>query len=214
MRKSLKGSLSFLLLAVVLAVTLLAPGFASGQGSPVEKQLAFRNAMRKLWEDHITWTRLFIVSVAADLPDKDLTAQRLLQNQADLGTAIKPFYGSGAGDKLTGLLRVHILTAADVLAAAKAGDTAKVNDAKARWYANADDIAAFLNSANPKAWPLADMKAMMREHLDLTLAEAVARLTGDWTADIAAYDKVHGQILKMADMLSAGIIRQFPNKFK
>jgi len=137
-----------------------------------------------------------------------------LRNQTDIGNAIKSFYGNAAGDRLTSLLRGHILTAAELLAAAKAGDTAKVGEASKRWYANADEIAAFLSGANPKSWPLGEMKVMMKKHLDLTLEEASARLKGDWAADIAAYDKVHGQILHMADMLSAGIIRQFPAKFK
>jgi len=180
---------------------------------PFAKQLAFRNTMRKLWEDHITWTRMFIVSVAAGLPDRDPTAGRLLQNQTDLGNAIKPFYGDAAGAQFTALLRDHILIAVDLLDAAKAGDMARFNDALARWYANANEIAAFLHSLNPDNWPLADMQAMMRAHLDRTLEEAVARLHGDWAADIAAYDRVHQQALEMADMLSIGIIRQFPNKF-
>jgi hypothetical protein len=178
------------------------------------QQLAFHDGMRKLWEDHVTWTRLFIVSFAAGLPDTDATAQRLLQNQTDLGNAIKPFYGNAAGRQLTVLLREHILIAADLLKAAKAGNSEGVADASARWYANADEIATFLHRANPEEWPLDEMKQMMRKHLDLTLAEAVARLHGDWSADIAAYDRVHQEILHMADMLSTGIIHQFPKKFK
>src|SRR6266496_2299116 len=174
----------------------------------------FRSAMRKLWEDHVTWTRLFIVSAAADLPDKDATTQRLLQNQTDIGNAVKPFYGEPAGDKLTSLLRDHILISADVVSAAKAQDTAKKDEAAERWGANADDIADFLNKANPKHWSADEMNKMMHDHLDLTTAEAVARLQGDWSADVAAYEKVHEQILKMSDMLSEGIVRQFPNKFK
>ncbi len=206
-----------LVLSLGVAIPVLLPTPAAGQGSTaiaLEKQFTFRNAMRALWEDHIAWTRLYIVSVAANLPDKDATAGRLLRNQADIGNAIKPYYGSAAGDKLTALLRGHILTAADLLAAAKAGDTVKVGDASKRWYANADEIAVFLSGANPRQWPPAEMKAMMKEHLDLTLQEASARLKGDWASDIAAYDKVHTQILHMADMLSAGIIRQFPAKFR
>ena len=178
------------------------------------EQLAFRNAMRQLWEDHITWTRMFIVSAVADLPDAGAAAERLLQNQTDIGDAVKPFYGDAAGDQLTALLQDHILIASDLVSAAKAGDTAKFDDALARWYVNADEIAAFLHSANPEAWPLDHMKAMMREHLDLTLQEAGARLNGDWAADIAAYDQIHQQILEMADMLSSGIISQFPKEFK
>jgi hypothetical protein len=104
----------------------------------------------------------------------------------------------------------HVTIAAELVAAAKAGDTAKMEDWRKRWNANADDISAFLSGANPKAWPLADMKKMMRDHLDLTIAEVAARLRGDWAADIAAYEKIHIQILHMADMLSAGIISRFP----
>jgi hypothetical protein len=175
---------------------------------------AFHDSMRKLWEDHVTWTRLVIVSLANDLPDSGPTVQRLLQNQDDIGDAIKPFYGDAAGEQLSALLRDHILIAAEILQAAKNNDTTTLNDAIARWYANADDIAVFLNSANPKNWPLDEMKAMMREHLDLTLQEAVAYLHGDHAASIAAYDQIHLQILGMADMLSDGIVRQFPKKFK
>jgi hypothetical protein len=177
---------------------------------------AFAADMRKLWEDHITWTRLYIVSAATlpdQLPDIGPTADRLFANQADIGDAIAQFYGRAAGDQLTDLLNEHIALAAEAIDAAKAGDDPGLQDALDRWYANADAIAEFLSAANPRNWPLAEMRAHMREHLDLTLAEAVARLHGDFAADIAAYDRVHLQILEMADMLSDGIIAQFPEAF-
>jgi len=169
--------------------------------------------MRKLWEDHITWTRIFIISALGDLPDKAAATDRLLRNQTDIGDAIKPFYGDGAGTKLTGLLRDHILIAADIVTAAKAGDSDKLNASKTKWTANADDIAGFLSSANPKNWPAADMKAMMHDHLAATTAELEARLNKDWAGDVKAYDRVHDQILMMSDALSDGIIKQFPAKF-
>ena len=58
------------------------------------------------------------------------------------------------------------------------------------------------------------MKAEMHMHLALTTEEAVARLNGDWAADVAAYDQVHRHILHMSDMLSAGIVKQFPTRFR
>jgi hypothetical protein len=218
-RRKIRIALISLLTLAALGTAGLVTSVAAGTSTPSDKklgseELAFHDAMRKLWEDHITWTRMFIVEFAADSPATQATAERLLQNQVDIGDAIKPFYGDEAGDQLTALLQDHILTAADILAAAKAGDQEAVEEASARWYANANDIAAFLSSANPDHWPLEEMQAMMRDHLDLTLAEAVARLQGDFQADIAAYDEVHGQILEMADMLSAGIIAEFPKAFK
>jgi len=205
--KQISGWLALLLF---FGATLSGPASAA---TPVVARSEFQSAMRKLWEDHITWTRLYIVSAIADLPDAGPTAQRLLENQVDLGNAIKPYYGDAAGDKLTVLLKEHITIAADVIAAAKENNAGKLNDANSRWYANADAIAAFLSSANPHAWPQDEMKSMMHEHLKATTAEVVARLKKDWQADITAYDNVHRQILGMADMLSRGIESQFSTKF-
>jgi hypothetical protein len=182
---------------------------ATGKTTPAQ----FAAAMRQLWEDHITWTRLYIVSVVAGLPDAQPTAQRLLQNQTDIGNAIKPFYGDAAGERLTALLRPHILIAAELVGAAKAGNATAVQDASARWYANANEIADFLSAANPRNWPRETLRAEMRHHLDLTLQEAQARLKGDWAADIAAYDAIHRHILAMSDVLSSGIINQFATEF-
>jgi hypothetical protein len=174
----------------------------------------FHADMRKLWEDHITWTRLAIISLEGGTPDTDATVARLLRNQVDLGNAIEPFYGAKAGNELTGLLKSHILIAADVIAAAKAGDKAKLADAQARWVQNADQIAAFLHAANPRHWPLGALKHEMHMHLDLTTAEAVAHLQQNWPADVAAYDRVHDHILHMSDVLADGIVAQFPGRFR
>jgi hypothetical protein len=179
-----------------------------------EQRLAFHDEMRRLWEDHITWTRLFIVSATDDLPDTPATTQRLLRNQDDLGDAVKPFYGRAAGERLTALLTEHITVAADLLGAAKAGDQSAVERHSNAWYRNANQIADFLHEANPQHWPRGEMRSMMRDHLDLTLAEAVAHLERDHRADIRAYDSIHRQILKMADMLSDGIAAQFPSRFR
>jgi hypothetical protein len=178
------------------------------------KAVALRTDMRELWEDHITWTRLAIISLESGTPDTNATIARLLRNQVDIGNAIKPYYGKVAGNELTKQLRAHILIAADVIAAAKAGDSAKLADAQARWVKNADQIATVLHSVNPRYWKLGAMKAEMHKHLDLTTQEAVARLQGNWTADVAAYDKVHQHILHMSDMLSQGISKQFPARFR
>jgi hypothetical protein len=187
---------------------------AAKQVAPKSTQVAFHDGMRKLWEDHITWTRLAIVSFAAGLPDFDATAGRLLENQEDIGDAIKPFYGKRAGEQLTALLKEHIGGAVDLLKAAKAGDDAKFSQAKDAWYRNGDEIARFLNKANPKYWKFRKLSALMRGHLDQTLEEAAARLKGDFAADIRAYDEIHHHILRMADTLSSGIVKQFPRKFR
>jgi hypothetical protein len=186
----------------------------ANEATVTRKELALRNGMRALWEDHVTWTRLAVISLVAGTPDTEATVARLLKNQTDIGNAVKPYYGPPAGTALTRLLREHILIAADLIAAAKAGDQAKVSAEQARWRANADDIATFLSNANPQHWKPSDVRAMLNEHLRLTTQEVVARLEGKWAADVAAYDRIHHHALGMADTLSTGIVAQFPKRFR
>jgi hypothetical protein len=115
--------------AAVLAfeTSSLATATSAHHASTVEARIAvvgkrpFHDAMRRLWVDHVTWTRLFIGSFVADLPDLQATTDRLLQNQVDIGEAVKPFYGEVAGDELTQLLTEHILTAADLPPGSRSG---------------------------------------------------------------------------------------------
>ena len=196
-----------------MAMPMTMPMTQTASPSLSAKAVDLRLNMRKLWEDHITWTRLAIISLEGGTPDASATVARLLRNQTDIGNAIKPYYGTAAGNTLTRELKTHILIAADVIAAAKAGDETELADAQARWTANADHIAAILNSVNPRFWKLGAMKAEMHMHLRLTAQEAVAHLQGRWTADVAAYDAVHRHILHMSDALANGIIEQFPSRF-
>lgn len=210
---------SFLSLVSLLAISLVGASAVAQQShgmtsaSTADPVVQTRMAMRQLWEEHLVYTRNYIVSALANLPDGDAVAGRLLRNQDDIGNAIKPFYGDAAGKKLSALLRDHILIATEVVAAAKAGDKQKLGDAQKKWSANGDDIAAFLSGANPN-WARQDLDAMLQKHLELTTGEVVGRLTKDWALDIRSYDAGHAHMLMFADMLTDGIARQFPDKFK
>ncbi len=170
-------------------------------------------SMRKLWADHVIWTREYIVAAIAGTPDAEAAAGRLLRNQEDIGSAVVPFYGAAAGKALTDLLKQHILIAVDLIAAAKAGDDAKFKNADARWTANVAEIATVLSGVNPH-WPKKDLVDLLTLHLNLTKGEAVARLKKDWKADVQAFDDIFTEINTVADALTAGIMKQFPAKFQ
>lgn len=173
-------------------------------------QLRLHDHMRKLWEEHVTWTRLAIVTFADGSRGFGATAQRLLRNQQDIGAAFATFYGKTTGDHLASLLHDHIAIAVELLQAAKAGDQAGVADASKRWYANAREIADFISTLDRHVWPRKAMRSMMKTHLDQTLAEAVDELTGHYQRGIHEYSLIEHHILEMADALSAGIEEQFP----
>lgn len=162
--------------------------------------------------DHTVYTRLYIVSAFAGLPDADTLAGRLLRNQDDIGNAIVPFYGEAAGKKLTELLKGHIMIAVEVVAAAKSGDQKKFAEADKKWIANADEIAAFLSSANPN-WPMKAAADLLHLHLQLIREFATARLAKNYAEDIKKLDEYFTEGMLIADTLSEGVITQFPSKF-
>jgi hypothetical protein len=213
-----KATPLFSAIALLIVLSISSPSFGqmkmeNKKAVSTSNTATLKTNMRKLWEDHITWTRNVILCLVDGLPGTDQAVKRLLQNQVDIGNAIKPYYGEAAGNKLTELLKDHIIISAEVVNSAKAGNTSALDVANKKWYANADEISEFLCKANPK-WALADMKIMMNDHLKLTTNEAVQRIKKNYDADVVAYDKVHDEILKMSDMLAEGIVKQFPQKFK
>lgn len=179
----------------------------------INQEVSLRLAMRGLWAQHMEWTYAAIAAFVDGSAGFDATVARLLQNQAHIGDAIKPFYGKAAGNTLTALLTEHITDAVPVLTAAKAGDTTALNAAVADWYDNADRIAAFLSKANPKSWKAKEMRSMMRMHITQTVAYASDMLSGDRAKAIRDYEVAEHHMQEMADMLTDGLIAQFPKKF-
>jgi len=215
--------------AAVALATLLAAGLTSGCSpsggstasvsaattAPVngEAAAALKRDMRKLWTDHVVWTRVYVMEAIADQPDAGAAANRLMKNQEDIGAAVAKFYGAPAGQQMTTLLKEHISIAVDLIKAAKASDKTGQKAADDRWQQNADQIATFLSGANPNL-PKATVLDLMKTHLKTTTDEVVARLTKKWDDDVQAFDRVYEHILMMSDAISDGIVKQFPDKFK
>jgi hypothetical protein len=170
--------------------------------------LYLHDLMHTLWEQHASWTRAAIVSIAEGLADEDAVTRRLLRNPADLAAVFRPLYGDAIAVQLEHLIRDHLVIAAQLVRAAKAGQTAEAAEIARRWYANADAIAAFMGAINPY-WSEAEMRQMWHQHLAFVKAQAMGQLNKDYISAIAAYDAGEELILEMADEFTEGIIQQF-----
>ncbi|RNB93888.1 glycosyltransferase [Brevibacillus parabrevis] len=219
MNMKIKRMLALLLtLALVFSMMQAVVSVQAKEGKAADsvclspKMVQLKTDMQKVWIDHTIWTRSYIVSAISNRPDQKDVLDRLLQNQQDIGNLIKPYYGEAAGNKLADLLREHILIAGKIVAAAKAGNQADVKKLEADWHRNADDISKFLSAANPN-WQFKTLQDMLYAHLQLITEIVLNCLKGDWKADIAATDKNEIHMIHLADILTEGIVKQFPEKF-
>lgn len=213
MRKEKIFVVGLLSLSLLLAQTNFVYSLEESSDRASRAEQGLRQNMRKLWTDHVVWTRDYIIAAVGDAADATAASTRLLKNQEDIGNAVGSYYGKDAGDKMTALLKQHILIAVDLINAAKAKDQQKFDEIDVKWKQNGQEIADFLSSANPKNWPQQAMRDMMTSHLTKTIDEVNARLNKKYDTDVASFDRVYDHILKMADNLSSGIIEQFPAKF-
>ena len=184
--------------------------FAGGTGK-AEQTLG--NHMRLLWEQHVYWTRMVILSMAFGLPDTKAVTNRLLRNPKDFAAALRPFYGEDTAAKFAELFTSHLAIAAELVTAAKANDRAAAADAEKRWYANADQIAAFLGGIN-RYWSAEEWRRMLHDHLAMTKTEAVDLLTQKYEDSIIVFENIEQEALAMADRMIQGIVKQFPQQFR
>jgi hypothetical protein len=178
------------------------------------KYLELNQAMRKLWSDHMHWTLATVDAFFNEPKQLETKLNRLLENQRQIGAAIVPFYGQAAGDKLGKLLTEHIELAVPVLKAAQANDKAALDAGLANWYKNANDIAGFLSSANPKNWPQSATESALKMHISQTTEYVVNILNGDYATSIKGFEEALHHMLMLADILSEGIAKQFPDQIK
>ncbi|WP_230077380.1 acetylglutamate kinase [Brevibacillus sedimenti] len=109
-------------------------------------------------------------------------------------------------------MKRHLTIAAELVQALNTGNTSAAADAQKRWFANADDIAVFLGRINP-FWSTEEWRHMMDEHLRLLSSEVTSRIAGNYAENIALSDRIESQALETADVMTRGIIQQFPMAF-
>jgi hypothetical protein len=202
---------SGLALSLLAATALIGMAPVRGTAQDTEEapkvRLAYHDTWRQIWSEQVTWTRMVIQSELEGALGADAAKLRLGDTCVAMRENLRPFYHADAwmiADMLTN--QVQITT--ELLKAAKAAQWDAFRASKIQWYANADAIAAKMHEINPDHWSANTAKSMWKGILDATAAEAKARFSGDYAADLAAYDNLHKLSLEMADYISSGIMRQ------
>lgn len=178
-----------------------------------QMMMGLNNAMREVWIQHVYWTRMLLISIAARLQDQMAVTKRLLENPEDIADVFGEFYPKEVTDVIARLLTEHLQIGSALITALRDGKNAEAAMLTRQWYANADQMAAAFARINPQ-YREEDVRQMLYRHLGLTQKEVAARLAGEYEADIDAFDEVEEEILEMADYFTRGLVMQFPQRFQ
>ncbi|MDP4119544.1 MAG: LysM domain-containing protein [Bacillota bacterium] len=191
---------------------VVTPGNASPVGTISSRQMTLSNNLRRVWFEHVLWTRLLIISIVDNLLDTDAVTNRLLQNPNDIAKIFMPYYGADDAKIISNLLTQHLAIGKQLITALKNKDMQEAEKLNLQWYKNADDMAVAFHTINPY-YDQDEIRNMLYDHLDLTKEEVINRLSKDYVNDIHSFDKIENQAMDMADEFTNGIIKQFPGMF-
>ena len=194
---------------------------------PVQTQAATPNpakvaelkmALRDLYVNHVFWVRTLVI--ATRLGEKAAVSEADeygLKNAKAIGQSIAPIYGQAAGAKFATLFVGHYSAVKDYMNAAFKnnfkGNAALKKAAVDKLTKNANEIAAFLSSANPNL-PKATVYGLLVTHAQqhITTIDAVAKK--DWSAEADMWDPMVKHIYTLSDAAADAIVKQFPDKFQ
>lgn len=192
-----------LVLSIVFAVQSCSKEVSESKDNAATMEL--RVEMRQLWAEHMEWTYATVDAFFHDPEGLTAKLTRLLQNQQDIGIAIKPYYGAEAATKLAALLTEHIQLAVPVLTAAQNGDNPGLEEALDNWYANAQAVGDDFASLNPKVWAQPEMRDMWKTHITQTVGYSVALLQGKLDEAIVQYQIAYDHMMEMGDDMAKGL---------
>ncbi|TJY55415.1 hypothetical protein E4T66_20960 [Sinimarinibacterium sp. CAU 1509] len=167
-------------------------------------------AMRDLWLGHVFWVRNVVESTLSDNSAAAKAAEeQVVANAKQIASAIEPFYGKEASDKLFGLLAGHYGAIKDYLAA----QTPAAQDrAWTKIAANAGEIAVFLSGANPNL-PVDTLRGLLAAHGGHHVQQIQQLRAKDYAAEARTWDAMKQHMYVIADALTGAIAKQFPAKF-
>lgn len=179
----------------------------------VTRQIDLINRMRLAWEQNVYWTRMLMISILARLPDQNDVTNRLMRIPNDIAGIFADYYGTDAANTIAQLLMEHLQIGAHLATALRENNSTEATNFNRQWYINADRMADAFSSLNPY-FDREEVRLMLYNYLALVTRQIFMRLAGNYPVDIAAFDLGEQLILQLADYFSAGIMQQFPERFR
>lgn len=182
----------------------------SGDSSSNNSKLA--KNLNKIWSDNLIWTHNYIVAFVSGSPDSPDAARRILKNNEETANIFAEYYGNNIGIKFFNLLTRRSEIISDMVLSAKSGDNLKFNSGLKKLNENSKETAEFLNSINSVYFKKSEILNAVDDYNNSMVNLINARVKNNWDDYNFEFDKARDEALFIADKISNGINRHFPEK--
>lgn len=169
--------------------------------------------LRDLWMEHAFWARNYVVATQSPGTRADAVSEDQVSiNARALADTLIPFYGQDAADRLFALLTGHWHAIKLYNEGTLEGSATQQSRAIQALRFNAQQIAEFLDSANPYlsedvVLELLDVHGVYHTtQIDLIHASQFAR-------EVDVWDAIRRHTLVIADSLTEALAQHFPEEF-
>jgi hypothetical protein len=188
-------------------------GSSESNKAPNVKTVQTAAVLRDLWIGHIFWVRN--VSIAA-IDKNELAAgaaeQQAVVNAKAIAVSIEPFYGEAAREAFFKLLAGHYGAVKAYLAATVAANVSAQQTATQSLTSNAEEIAVFLNKANPYL-PKDAVQGLLLAHGGHHIQQIQQLKDRNYKAEAQTWEEMTAHVYKIADATADALARQFAKRF-
>ena len=169
-------------------------------------------ALRDLWNGHVFWVRSYVIASHYE-DEKGATAAeaQVVENARALADAITPFYGQAAADQLFQLLAGHYGAIKAYMVSSYQEDEQGQAAATKELTTNAEQIADFLDGANPHL-PKEVVLPLLMAHGGHHVQQINAIQGKDFDAEATVWEAMLGHIYAISDAMAGALAKQFPEK--
>lgn len=174
---------------------------------PQMEDTGLNQTLRSLWEQLSYWLRMYLVSVSGDMSDGEEVRNRLQQIPEQMERVFAQYYPPEIAAELRQSLEQFVNGLTTLAGLVKNGSAEETDRKEMELEQEADRLAELFSNVNIN-YDADQLKEALGEYLLQTKREIVARLSGEFAEDIATFDEVERQALRIADYLASGIREQ------
>lgn len=182
--------------------------YRNGNRVAMNRRIDLINRFRKLWLNHVVWTRSFMVGTEVGSGDLVHIYDRLIIGALDFAKDLATYYGLDMASEFKKLFTENIEIVKSYIEAVDQNDDDGVEASRKKSSDNIEELSILLTKLNPY-WNGKIWTTLLTQYMQITEEEIILYFSKNYEGEIQLFDELERHILEIADYMANAIARQF-----